>query len=101
MRPFELPKSDVLILAEDLTELGKQSELRDTLDCIERAEDVLRGREAMAEAMTKAEWSTGGHDVTLDLVLYKERVHYVHIQGPRYSKACINSTDQYPSITCQ
>ena len=40
-------------------------DLRDTLNWIERAYAMFRGCEAMAKAMTEAEWSVGGHDVTL------------------------------------
>ena len=78
----------------------KYSELRDTLDWIERAYDVFRGCETMGKAMTKAEWSEGGHDVTLHwnrhctkrgLITFISRVLSIRK----------HASIQYPSITCQ
>ncbi|KAI9703697.1 MAG: hypothetical protein M1836_007467 [Candelina mexicana] len=84
---FKLPKGDVLIHAGDLSNQGSLSELRKTVDWIEKAD--FKAKIVVA----------GNHDITLDQAFYTEHGSSFHNQHPQDPTECLNLFDSSPTIT--
>lgn len=84
---FKLPKGDVLIHAGDLTKQGTFSELKKTLEWIEKADYEVKIVVA------------GNHDISLDPTFYEEHGLQFHNQNPQDLQTCIDLIKKYPSIT--
>ena len=83
---FKLPAGDVLIHAGDLTNDGRYTELRKTLEWIEKADFEVKIVIA------------GNHDITLDNHFYKQYGGYFHAQHRQDPAACLELISQFPSI---
>ncbi|KAI9720884.1 MAG: hypothetical protein M1812_002723 [Candelaria pacifica] len=87
---FKLPRGDVLVHAGDLSNQGSLSELRKTVDWIEKAD---------FEAKIMRVVLAGNHDITLDEHFYAENGCYFHNQHPQDPSECFNLFKASPSIT--
>ncbi|KAI9812175.1 MAG: hypothetical protein M1827_004841 [Pycnora praestabilis] len=84
---FGLPKGDVLIHAGDLSNQGSLSELRKTVEWLEKAD--FEAKIVVA----------GNHDITLDADFYSQHGAYFHNQQPQNPVDCINLFETSSSIT--
>ncbi|KAL8802511.1 MAG: hypothetical protein Q9182_003751 [Xanthomendoza sp. 2 TL-2023] len=84
---FKLPAGHVLIHAGDLTNQGKYTELRKTLDWIEKADFEVKIVVA------------GNHDITLDPAFYEQHGAHHHGQHLQDAAACRTLVEDYPSLT--
>ncbi|KAK8167597.1 Metallo-dependent phosphatase-like protein [Phyllosticta citribraziliensis] len=83
----KLPAGDVLIHAGDLSNTGSHSELRKTVDWLEKAPFEVKIVVA------------GNHDVTLDEPFYADHGPHFHNQLPQNAQDCLALLRTSPSIT--
>ncbi|KAK8172012.1 ser/Thr protein phosphatase [Phyllosticta citrichinensis] len=83
----KLPAGDVLIHAGDLSNTGSHSELRKTVDWLEKAPFEVKIVVA------------GNHDVTLDEPFYADHGPHFHNQLPQSAQDCLALLRTSPSIT--
>ncbi|KAK7523846.1 calcineurin-like phosphoesterase [Phyllosticta citriasiana] len=83
----KLPAGDVLIHAGDLSNTGSHSELRKTVDWLQKAPFEVKIVVA------------GNHDVTLDEAFYADHGAHFHNQHPENALECVDLLRSSPSIT--
>ncbi|KAK6498474.1 hypothetical protein TWF481_011065 [Arthrobotrys musiformis] len=91
---FKVPKGDVLIHAGDMTKLGTYTELKKTVEWIERL--VKEG------VVERAIIVAGNHELTLDPEFYASYGHNWHTQSPQDPQASLSlfsPPSLHPSIT--
>ncbi|KAI9833008.1 MAG: hypothetical protein M1819_003840 [Sarea resinae] len=84
---FKLPQGDVLIHAGDLSRQGSFSELRKTVEWLEKAD--FQAKIVIA----------GNHDITLDEAFYAEHGSHFHNQQIQNPKECLELFAKAPSVT--
>lgn len=84
---FKLPAGDILIHAGDLTNQGSHSELKKTIDWIEKADFQCKIVVA------------GNHDITLDEAFYTNHGHHRHNRSHQSPAECRALIDSSPTIT--